>query len=105
MFFFQAEDGIRDLTVTGVQTCALPISAKVDLFEANLREPEVTQLHWSDERLAAIKEQLRLSIRSMKAYLVDPAANVGTTADFAKTEHLRICKRCNFPVVCRPELT
>src|SRR2546430_5368542 len=28
MFFFQAEDGIRDLTVTGVQTCALPISKK-----------------------------------------------------------------------------
>src|SRR5206468_6026574 len=27
-FFFQAEDGIRDLIVTGVQTCALPSSAK-----------------------------------------------------------------------------
>src|SRR2546430_13544744 len=27
LFFFQAEDGIRDLTVTGVQTCALPILA------------------------------------------------------------------------------
>src|SRR5699024_12084485 len=26
-FFFQAEDGIRDRNVTGVQTCALPISA------------------------------------------------------------------------------
>src|SRR5438309_12021496 len=26
VFFFQAEDGIRDGTVTGVQTCALPIS-------------------------------------------------------------------------------
>src|SRR5437867_6645314 len=26
-FFFQAEDGILDRTVTGVQTCALPISA------------------------------------------------------------------------------
>src|SRR5690606_40206085 len=26
-FFFQAEDGIRDFHVTGVQTCALPISA------------------------------------------------------------------------------
>src|SRR5207248_5191902 len=26
-FFFQAEDGIRDRTVTGVQSCALPISA------------------------------------------------------------------------------
>src|SRR5690349_1097778 len=28
-FFFQAEDGIRDLYVTGVQTCALPISAPI----------------------------------------------------------------------------
>src|SRR2546430_7342400 len=28
-FFFQAEDGIRDLTVTGVQTCALPILFKL----------------------------------------------------------------------------
>src|SRR5206468_8899152 len=27
-FFFQAEDGIRDLIVTGVQTCALPISVR-----------------------------------------------------------------------------
>src|SRR5205085_9339342 len=30
-FFFQAEDGIRDLTVTGVQTCALPISVTADV--------------------------------------------------------------------------
>src|SRR5205807_5619474 len=29
-FFFQAEDGIRDYKVTGVQTCALPISVDVD---------------------------------------------------------------------------
>src|SRR5256884_428859 len=28
-FFFQAEDGIRDVAVTGVQTCALPISLEV----------------------------------------------------------------------------
>src|SRR6266498_5370561 len=28
MFFFQAEDGIRDADVTGVQTCALPISGR-----------------------------------------------------------------------------
>src|SRR5256885_10185906 len=28
IFFFQAEDGIRDYKVTGVQTCALPISAR-----------------------------------------------------------------------------
>src|SRR5437867_8908733 len=33
-FFFQAEDGIRDRTVTGVQTCALPIS----FLSARVRE-------------------------------------------------------------------
>src|SRR2546427_367919 len=37
-FFFQAEDGIRDLTVTGVQTCALPICARrLLLLRAPLR--------------------------------------------------------------------
>src|SRR5205085_8401439 len=34
-FFFQAEDGIRDLTVTGVQTCALPIFVGVGYGKAN----------------------------------------------------------------------
>src|SRR5690625_5305822 len=33
-FFFQAEDGIRDGHVTGVQTCALPISAKEEFDNA-----------------------------------------------------------------------
>src|SRR5256712_2677135 len=33
-FFFQAEDGIRDLIVTGVQTCALPISRAASIFAA-----------------------------------------------------------------------
>src|SRR5438132_5429802 len=33
-FFFQAEDGIRDHCVTGVQTCALPISKNPRLAEA-----------------------------------------------------------------------
>src|SRR6266496_1358303 len=32
-FFFQAEDGIRDLYVTGVQTCALPIFARERLHK------------------------------------------------------------------------
>src|SRR5256885_15966880 len=32
-FFFQAEDGIRDYKVTGVQTCALPISSSSSLSE------------------------------------------------------------------------
>src|SRR5437762_4993057 len=41
-FFFQAEDGIRDTSVTGVQTCALPISAPQPLPK-ELRSPPVSQ--------------------------------------------------------------
>src|SRR5690625_5851881 len=39
IFFFQAEDGIRDGHVTGVQTCALPIFF-LNNFPANLRKYE-----------------------------------------------------------------
>src|SRR5256885_12087015 len=41
-FFFQAEDGIRDYKVTGVQTCALPISSAraAGLDEATLQQAE-----------------------------------------------------------------
>src|SRR2546422_2233369 len=42
-FFFQAEDGIRDVAVTGVQTCALPISHD--------REDERLRLHGLRESL------------------------------------------------------
>src|SRR5580693_9974006 len=37
VFFFQAEDGIRDGTVTGVQTCALPISGAAHAARACAR--------------------------------------------------------------------
>src|SRR5690606_28957430 len=48
-FFFQAEDGIRDFHVTGVQTCALPISGRFSLvpvssvgdFQQKIFGPEV----------------------------------------------------------------
>src|SRR5438093_10170229 len=38
-FFFQAEDGIRDWSVTGVQTCALPISARSTSWRTSARSP------------------------------------------------------------------
>src|SRR2546430_5354178 len=44
MCFFQAEDGIRDLTVTGVQTCALPISeGRNPIRRANFAGSELKQ--------------------------------------------------------------
>src|SRR5256885_10232604 len=39
LFFFQAEDGIRDYKVTGVQTCALPI-CPVRILELQLRRAD-----------------------------------------------------------------
>src|SRR6266404_1503808 len=41
-FFFQAEDGIRDKLVTGVQTCALPISLDLSSLRACLVTGSVT---------------------------------------------------------------
>src|SRR3712207_8675392 len=49
-FFFQAEDGIRDIGVTGVQTCALPISLlnyptlALKLFRG---EPAISEFDWN----------------------------------------------------------
>src|SRR3712207_7073841 len=42
-FFFQAEDGIRDIGVTGVQTCALPISEAAD--QAQLGDELLRAVH------------------------------------------------------------
>src|SRR2546430_12442740 len=53
MFFFQAEDGIRDLTVTGVQTCALPISVSTAEIES-LGEGGRRAAFSDNDRLAAL---------------------------------------------------
>src|SRR5690606_41024752 len=42
-FFFQAEDGIRDFHVTGVQTCALPIFLRHNSRSENELQPD----HWN----------------------------------------------------------
>src|SRR5205085_9049595 len=43
-FFFQAEDGIRSLTVTGVQTCALPISRRDPVGDPDEPIPETLRV-------------------------------------------------------------
>lgn len=78
--------------------------ARVDLFEANLRDGMVTAVHWDDDRLDAIQERIRFSIRSMKAYLADSESNAAVMENFERTEDLRLCRWCNFRGVCRPEL-
>src|SRR5947209_18263876 len=56
LFFFQAEDGIRDIGVTGVQTCALPIlktlthNQREPLLEQKSQQQQVKGLLRSEER-------------------------------------------------------
>src|SRR2546430_3689516 len=62
-FFFQAEDGIRDLTVTGVQTCALPISAVAAVARAGhrqLRAVDATEIGAKEDGDEARSEERRV---------------------------------------------
>src|SRR2546430_2119705 len=54
-FFFQAEDGIRDLTVTGVQTCALPISLAKSATVREVRDLIIESRH---SRLPVYRDQI-----------------------------------------------
>src|SRR5256886_3435158 len=56
VFFFQAEDGIRDLTVTGVQTCALPISVKHFAIVTNIWDWKLEKLiDWHRQKAGTIE--------------------------------------------------
>src|SRR2546430_8624440 len=57
-FFFQAEDGIRDLTVTGVQTCALPISLPLSGAYATQRQQSQVLLTTLEAQIAAVNQEL-----------------------------------------------
>src|SRR5437763_3289189 len=54
-FFFQAEDGIRDTSVTGVQTCALPISracrtvGRVNMSSVTDAPDNLVSIQWQDQ--------------------------------------------------------
>src|SRR5438105_7744759 len=68
-FFFQAEDGIRDPLVTGVQTCALPISrGRVSELDGPQRSPRELQLRRRGEpRIRQSELVTELPARSFRA--------------------------------------
>jgi len=77
---------------------------RVDLLEVNLREGTVASHPWDGASLDRVREHIRLSVRSMRAYLQDPDKNLAEETSFEKTEDRRICRWCNFRALCRPEL-
>src|SRR5690606_40691446 len=92
-FFFQAEDGIRDFHVTGVQTCALPISA-------------VPRLPWSAWKSALPSKMAglawgMLNTNSERVRFAAWARRKGMrwiapTSSLARSEERRVGKECRW---------
>src|SRR5207247_6389055 len=91
-FFFQAEDGIRDPLVTGVQTCALPIwlknevGAEIDRHKIVLERP----IKDTGEHEVAIK--LHHDVTAQLVFQVKSAA--AARADTTRSEERRVGKEC-----------
>src|SRR5256886_4237075 len=86
-FFFQAEDGIRDLTVTGVQTCALPICFLLCPCHAS----------WSDSilrhhRLRTIRQRVKRPLRVGTSRCDVPARARWAES---RSEERRVGKECS----------
>src|SRR2546430_7850820 len=85
-FFFQAEDGIRDLTVTGVQTCALPISGSPP---ASVNVPAATSSSTSRKSHAAKRLSSSNDFSSVPSSEDAPAITMRL-----RSEERRVGKEC-----------
>src|SRR2546430_12357836 len=88
-FFFQAEDGIRDLTVTGVQTCALPISvARTSLApHYHLSGAHVIAAQMVDRDVCECLDEDRTAIQAFNS--LHPRIR-----SFVRSEERRVGKEC-----------
>src|SRR5256885_10967214 len=83
LFFFQAEDGIRDYKVTGVQTCALPISGFLAEVISALRWAKIKLIGGAAVGLAALGLLLPAAVHKSSS-----------RAGAARSEERRVGKEC-----------
>src|SRR5438874_9630789 len=92
-FFFQAEDGIRDLYVTGVQTCALPISSMSMIFSSGLLGVSIQTM-----RVLGLIDfsNLVASVRStkVKSKLAERRRTFSKSRNVPRSEERRVGKEC-----------
>src|SRR5690606_39868436 len=86
-FFFQAEDGIRDFHVTGVQTCALPI-----LQEALLEEGAFRAAFRRLDSLSELLFELRGTLLRFAQRLLQQGESL--FGEFPRSEERRVGKEC-----------
>src|SRR5205085_7088931 len=95
--FFQAEDGIRDLTVTGVQTCALPIfDGRADLEAKIVRAVGDPAERFAEDALRMLRAIRFASVLRMR---IEPATADAIQANAklagARSEERRVGKECS----------
>src|SRR5699024_11235406 len=91
-FLFQAEDGIRDRNVTGVQTCALPILEKSKSVQATIRASTI-HARSSKYLFDASGDRLRMRMPRMVACTDFDFSRDGTRAA-ARSEERRVGREC-----------
>src|SRR5256885_11601833 len=91
LLFFQAEDGIRDYKVTGVQTCALPIllNCITTSITLNATASSGAALLWSGGQTTA-----SITVSAAGTYTVRATAANGCTASDTRSEERRVGKEC-----------
>src|SRR5207249_6516081 len=88
-FFFQAEDGIRDRNVTGVQTCALPISAR------RINKPVQPNLGEMIQHQAPLQRHGSLAaFRGVNSNVINSASARTETFAVRRSEERRVGKEC-----------
>src|SRR5256885_4175850 len=86
-FFFQAEDGIRDYKVTGVQTCALPI------FK-NVAETQIRKSTGMDVKIGALHVSLTEPVFNLENFVLYNTAEFGGGTFIDRSEERRVGKEC-----------
>src|SRR5690625_6439155 len=86
-FFFQAEDGIRDGHVTGVQTCALPIFAYFYLVDLLMDALQIRM--WDDWTVIGVNQLLLLPVMFYSLYM-----NIIFQGQTVRSEERRVGKEC-----------
>src|SRR3989449_1405953 len=97
-FFFQAEDGIRDVAVTGVQTCALPISGTnrpafllwwTDGTLTRLDGPPIPKFEWHHWVGTYDGTQMRLYIDGAVVSSLAISKTIATSSDPVRMDQMR----------------
>src|SRR5947209_15379155 len=89
VFFFQAEDGIRDIGVTGVQTCALPIFSSLNF--ASGAEYFLPLLTCFCSHFALVSFFGKVEMKSLRGM---PASRTAMIMISFRSEERRVGKEC-----------